>query len=170
MVDSQTDDKQTENQYKWMTHSELKTSFLLMLLKYVNISMDFFINVGPTLSKNIPPQDSNASDFIVRLDHTLYLFPTDAQELETIIKCLNNSSAGWDDISPSVLKYVAPHISKVLVLLINSSFQEGVFPNELQCDEYFVMIHLNIRSSEAILYHKSRYTFQQIRIIWYKRY
>ena len=77
---------------------------------------EFFINVGPTLSKNIPPQDCNASDFIERLDHALYLFPTDAQELETIIKCLNNSSAGWDDISPSDLKYVAPHISKVLVL------------------------------------------------------
>ena len=40
---------------------------------------EFFINVGPTLSKNIPPQDCNASDFIERLDHTLYLFPTDAQ-------------------------------------------------------------------------------------------
>ena len=93
---------------------------------------EFFINVGPTLSKNIPPQDCNASDFIERLDHTLYLFPTDAQELETIIKCLNNSSAGWDDISPIVLKYVAPHISKVLVFLINLSFQEGVFPDELK--------------------------------------
>ena len=45
---------------------------------------------------------------------------------------MNNSSAGWDDISPSVLKYVAPHITKVLVLLINSSFQEGVFPDELK--------------------------------------
>ena len=93
---------------------------------------EFFINVGPALSKNIPPQDCNASDFIERLDHTLYLFPTDAQELETIIKCLNNSSAGWDDISPSVLKYVAPHISKGSVLLINLSFQEGVFPDELK--------------------------------------
>ena len=93
---------------------------------------ELFINVGPTLSKNNPQQDCNASDFIERLDHTLYLFPTDAQELETIIKCLNNSSAGWDDISPSVLKYVAPHISKVSVLLINSSFQEGVFPDELK--------------------------------------
>ena len=27
-------------------------------------------NVGPTLSKNIPQQDCNASDFIERLDHT----------------------------------------------------------------------------------------------------
>ena len=81
---------------------------------------EFFINVGPTLSKNIPPQDCSASDFI------------DAQELETIIKCLNNSSAGWDGISPYVLKYVAPYISKILVLLINLSFQEGVFPDDLK--------------------------------------
>ena len=46
---------------------------------------ELFINVGPTLSKTIPQQDCNATDFIERLDHALYLFPTDAQELETII-------------------------------------------------------------------------------------
>ena len=69
---------------------------------------EFFINVGPTLSKNIPLQDFSASDFIERLEHTLYLFPSDIQEMETIIKNSNNSSAGWDDISPSVLKYIAP--------------------------------------------------------------
>ena len=68
----------------------------------------FSINVGPTLSKNIPLQDSGASNFMERLEHTLYLFPTNIQEMETIIKNLNNSSAGWDDISPSVLKYIAP--------------------------------------------------------------
>ena len=93
---------------------------------------EFFINVGPTLSKNIPLQDSGASDFIERLEHTLYLFPTDIQEMETIIKNLNNSSAGWDDISPSVLKYIAPYITKALVNLINLSFQEGLFPDELK--------------------------------------
>ena len=79
---------------------------------------EFFINVGPTLSKNIPLQDSGASDLIERLEHTLHIFPTDIQEMETIIKNLNNSSHGWDDISPSVLKYIAPYISKALVNLI----------------------------------------------------
>ena len=92
----------------------------------------FSINVGPTLSKNIPLQDSGASNFIERLEHTLYLFPTNIQEMETIIKNLNNSSAGWDDISPSVLKYIAPYISKALVNLINLSFQDGLFPDELK--------------------------------------
>ena len=52
--------------------------------------------------------------------------------METIIKNLNNSSAGWDDISPSVLKYIAPYITKALVNLINLSFQEGLFPDELK--------------------------------------
>ena len=37
---------------------------------------EFLINVGPTLSKNIPLQDFSASDLIERLEHTLYLFPT----------------------------------------------------------------------------------------------
>ena len=92
---------------------------------------EFCITVGPTLSKNIPQQDSGASDFIERLEHALYLFPSDIQETETIIKNLNNSSAGWDDISPSVLKYIAPYIYKALVDLINLSFQ-GLFPDDLK--------------------------------------
>ena len=44
-----------------------------------------------------------------------YLFSTDIQEMQTIIKNLTNSSAGWDYISPSVLKYIAPYITKALV-------------------------------------------------------
>ena len=52
--------------------------------------------------------------------------------METIIKNLNNSSAGWDDILPSVENIKAPYISKALVNLINLSFQEGLFPGELK--------------------------------------
>ena len=53
--------------------------------------------------------------------------------METIIKNLNNSGAGWDDISPSVLKYAVPYITKALVNLINLSFQEGLLlPDELK--------------------------------------
>ena len=92
---------------------------------------EFFINVGPTLSKNISLQDSGAYDLIERLEHTLYLFPTDIQELGTMIKNLNNSSARWNDISPSVLKYMALYITKPFVNLIKLSFQGRLFPDEL---------------------------------------
>ena len=49
----------------------------LQICEHFNVLLT---NVGPTLSKNIPPpQDCNASDFIERLGHTLDLFHTDAQ-------------------------------------------------------------------------------------------
>ena len=54
---------------------------------------EFFINVGPTLNKNIHPQATNASDFIERLKFTLYF------DIH-----INNSSAGWDDIYRNFLK------------------------------------------------------------------
>ena len=41
-----------------------------------------FLNVLPTLTRNIPLQDSDASDFIERLEHTLY-FATDIQIIES---------------------------------------------------------------------------------------
>ena len=56
--------------------------------------------------------------------------------METISKNLNNSSAGLDDVSPSVLEYIAPYITKALVNLINLSSQEGLFPDELKIASY----------------------------------
>ena len=47
---------------------------------------EFSSNIGPTLNKNIHLQASNASDFIERLEYTLYFDIS-----------INNSS-GWDDI------------------------------------------------------------------------
>ena len=82
-----------------MTFFKIKDKLSTNAIEMCEHFNEFFINVWPTLSENIPLQDSGASDFIEKLEHTLYLFPIDIQEMETIIKNLNNSSAGWDDVS-----------------------------------------------------------------------
>ena len=53
-------------------------------------------------------------------------------EIIEIIKSLKNSSAGYDNIPASIAKQCIQHYIKPLTYLINSSFECGIFPNELK--------------------------------------
>ena len=51
-------------------------------------------------------------------------------EIETIIEVLNsNKASGDDDISHKMLKGVSKTVSKALCILINRSFDEGIYPD-----------------------------------------
>ena len=54
-------------------------------------------------------------------------------EIIYLIKSLKNSSAGYDNIPASIAKQCnIQHYIKPLIYLINSSFECGIFPNELK--------------------------------------
>ena len=49
-------------------------------------------------------------------------------QVRNVITSLKDSSPGWDDLSPFVIKqYVEP-----ITVLINNSFYHGIFPDELK--------------------------------------
>lgn len=61
---------------------------------------------------------------------------TDVTEVKKTILSLNNSNAcGWDGIPIKLLKWSVNEISAMLVKLINQSFIEGVFPQQLKLSE-----------------------------------
>ena len=45
---------------------------------------------------------------------------------------MNNAAPGWDDLSADSVKLVPDDISLPLTHILNLSFQQGVFPNELK--------------------------------------
>ena len=54
------------------------------------------------------------------------------QEIRNIVLSLKNSSAGFDQISAKVIKYILSSIIIPIYHLINSSFELGVFPQRLK--------------------------------------
>ena len=48
-----------------------------------------------------------------------------------VFTSLNNSSPGWDGIPSRLAKIVLNSYIKPLSLLINKSFRDGIFPDEL---------------------------------------
>ena len=45
---------------------------------------------------------------------------------------LSNSSAGWDNFRPEIVKSVSHVINEPLTYIINLSFEQGIIPNELK--------------------------------------
>ena len=52
--------------------------------------------------------------------------------IEKIIENLKESSCGWDELRPRIMKYIKQSINIPLTHISNFSFQTGLFPAELQ--------------------------------------
>ena len=63
---------------------------------------------------------------------SIYLAPIVSTETEKYLTDLKTSSAGFDDISPKLLKLTASCISIPLTHIINLCFKTGIFPDNLK--------------------------------------
>ena len=52
--------------------------------------------------------------------------------MKTIVLSLKNGAAGWDDITPQILKIIHHSTNNPLVYMSNLSLRQDIFPNELK--------------------------------------
>ena len=99
-----------------------------------NILNTYFATVGKNLAKNIPEtRDSNPCENITSVINSVYLQPTNPNEVFLIIKDLDaNKSSGADNIPPSLLKSNCLQFSRILSEMFNSMVSTGVFPDCLK--------------------------------------
>ena len=95
----------------------------------------FFVNVGKTLARKIPPPRKNP-EFFLEGDYPnsacMELNPSTDNEVLKILKCLKDGAAGFDDLSPKQVKLVNLCIASPLSHVMNLSLSQGKFPNELK--------------------------------------
>ena len=93
----------------------------------------YFVNIGPTLASKIPKDDRSPSLFLKNRNlSSIVLEPVIEDEVKNVIKCLKLSSAGWDSISPCVVKSSYNSFIVPLTHIMNLSISKGVFPTELK--------------------------------------
>lgn len=63
---------------------------------------------------------------------SMFLLPTNQNEVKIILSTFNGHSAGYDDIPPSLLKLSSDIISAPLAHVINLSLVTGFYPNQLK--------------------------------------
>ena len=94
---------------------------------------NFFSNIGNKLASNIPRSDRSPLSYLTTAyPQSFFLSPVTPEELRNCISKLKESSAGFDDIKPKVIKQSVEYILDPLLHIINLSFTTGVVPQLLK--------------------------------------
>ena len=100
-------------------------------LHIANAFNNCFVSVGPILAAKLTTTSLNPIDFLQHHYSSMVISQIHDLEVVNIIRSLNNSSPGWDDIPSFITKRVLNSYIKPLTVLINRSFQEGIVPDEI---------------------------------------
>ena len=99
-----------------------------------NTFNNYFASVAETTKRSIKYSHKHFSDYLSNeSDSTIFLQPTDKEEIANIISSLNSSKAsGPNSIPYRILFLLRNDISKQLADLFNLSFLTAVFPSVLK--------------------------------------
>ena len=100
----------------------------------VNKFNEYFVNVGPSLANKIQSSNVHYQQFLCgNYPNSFALFFTTPEEVIKVTNELaNKTSAGYDNISISLIKKIIPFIAKPLSELVNKSFETGIVPDQLK--------------------------------------
>ena len=102
--------------------------------KMSNIFNDFYVNVADGITKSIPLIPKSPLEYLSnRTGNSLFLTPAPLLEVNDLINILDPSkSVGPNSIPIKFLRIIGYSVSPLLVLLVNQSFQSGIFPDKLK--------------------------------------
>ena len=92
---------------------------------------NYFVSIGLLLANDIRCS-VNPMSYVKSIQNSIVIVNISCLEVERVISSLKNSSAGWDEIPTFVAKKCVYSYLIPLTYLINRSFIEGVFPEELK--------------------------------------
>ena len=75
---------------------------------------------------------TNPLSYVNNCTNSIVIPPVTIAEVRQTILSMKNSSAGWDDVPARVAKQSIDSYIEPLTCLINRSFADGIFPNELK--------------------------------------
>ena len=94
---------------------------------------DYFVSIGPELSKNIPVYNISPTSYIRNNNvSSMYLEAVSNNEVKDIILNLNNASPGWDNISAKIVKQTYQSFLEPLTFILNLSLKSGIVPDDLK--------------------------------------
>ena len=94
---------------------------------------NYYVNVGPALAENISQTDISPTTYIFyNNESSLFLNPTNEEEVKRIISQLKEASPGCDTIHSKIVKKTFEYFADPLVHILNLSLSQGIFPNELK--------------------------------------
>ena len=139
-----------------MTH--FLTTIQSSQIKKPNKFNDYFVNIGSTLAVQIPTSGPSFKRYLLKANtESIFLTPTDEQEIRKIILDTRNSAPGHDEITSKVIiditsKPIIDILTTPLTYITNLSFTEGVFPSELKIAQVLPLY----KSNDTMLFNNYR--------------
>lgn len=99
-----------------------------------NIMNSYYCNVGKNLSKKIVEPDEKPKE-IERNPKSIFVTPTNAEEIRTIINQLKNKAGGEDKINANTLKAIETYIALPLAHIFNLAIEKSIWPDALKSAE-----------------------------------
>ena len=102
-----------------------------------NTFCDLFTNIGKTYADKIPNPSKPFEYYLTKHqkinDKSIFMSPTDPNEISSIIKSLKYKKSCTDDnISFILIKQLGPQVSDPIAKLINKSIISGVVPSSMK--------------------------------------
>ena len=99
---------------------------------------EYFTNIGPNLASKIQNTSKTFEDFLFPVQKNMEYKDLTFEEFEKAFKSVkHNKAAGHDDIDSNVIIKVFDEISYPLFMIFHSSFNEGIFPEQLNVAKVF---------------------------------
>ena len=93
----------------------------------------YLTNVGPILASKVKNTSKSFDDFLFPVQKKMEHKDLTFEEFEKTFKSVkHNKAAGHDDIDSNVIIKVDDEISYPLFMIFHSSFNEGIFPEQLK--------------------------------------
>ena len=94
---------------------------------------EFFSSISSELHNALPPSDhQNQFDNFPSVPNSLFLAPTVAGEVSSVINSFESKKCNPNDIPFKILKTISPYISEHLSFLFNLMVEEGLYPEKLK--------------------------------------
>ena len=103
----------------------------------------YFVNVGPTLSTQIPANTGTPTGFMERNSNSMAILPVTSTEVTSIITNLKHNRPGWDSISAAITKAVYLNFIGPLTYILNMSITEGAFPSGMKLAKVMPLFKAN---------------------------
>lgn len=91
-----------------------------------------YTSVAENLQKSIPLSNTNPLNNVVNCQNSFVLFPTNPVEVKKVIMSFKSKGSHLQSIPSFIYKELSESLSPVIFVLINKSFNEGVFPDCLK--------------------------------------
>ena len=97
----------------------------------ISNAFNYFVEIGPQLERSINTTVNHLT-YVKSSSNSMFMPYVEEHEIIEIVYQLKEGSPGWDSNPASVANATIQSYIKPLTSLINSSFENGLFPDELK--------------------------------------